>query len=90
MADVDGPTLVMAIQAVQSEIRRFEELLSSETLRDPADMQDLVVTFERAAEALKEAYLSEWTVGSNLPAYEKLVDDNRGGISAEVITFPKA
>lgn len=90
MADVDGLTLVMAIQAVQSEIRRFEGLLASETLRDPADIEIVVVTFERAAETLKAAYLSEWTPDSNLPAYDRLVDDRHTGISAEVIEFPKA
>ena len=34
MADVDGMTLMMAIQAVNEQIRRFELLLTSETLRE--------------------------------------------------------
>ena len=73
MADVDGLTLMMAIQAVDQEIKRHELLLTSETLRDPEEIQALISSYEKAAGRLREAYEAEWTPGSNLPAYAKLV-----------------
>jgi hypothetical protein len=73
MADVDGLTLMMAIQAVDQEIQRHELLLTSQTLRDPEEIQSLIATYEKAADRLREAYEAEWTAGSNLPPYAKLV-----------------
>lgn len=73
MANLDLLTLMMSIQAVQSEITKYEHLLTSETLRDTAEIQSLVFSYEKAAQSLKEAYLKEWSEGSNLPKYEKLV-----------------
>ena len=64
---------MMAIQAVAQEIRRHELLLTSETLRDPEEIQSLIASYEKAAERLREAYEGEWTAGSNLPPYAKLV-----------------
>ena len=88
MADINGITLGMAIQAVQSEIQRFEQLLTSETLRDPADVQDLIFAYERTAETLKAAYISDWTEGTSLPTYDELVKEGRHRTQAEVIKFP--
>ena len=73
MADLDGSTLMMAIQAVHRQIERYELLLTSETLRDRAQVQSLVASYEKAAERLREAYESEWTPGGNLPPYAKLL-----------------
>ena len=70
MADVDG---MMAIRAVDQEIKRHELLLTSGTLRDPEEIQTLISSYEKAADRLREAYEAEWTAGSNLPAYAKLV-----------------
>ena len=73
MAEVDGLTLMMAIQAVNAEIRRYEQLLSSETLRDPEEIQSLIFSYEKTADELKTAYESEWKEGSNLPPYDELI-----------------
>lgn len=73
MADVDGLTLMMAIQAVNEQIRRYESLLTSETLRDPEAIQSLLLSYEKAADRLRDAYESEWTPGGNLPDYARLV-----------------
>ncbi|MGH2610041.1 MAG: hypothetical protein ACRDHF_13255 [Tepidiformaceae bacterium] len=62
----------MAIQAVEAEIRRYEGLLTSETLRDREHIQSLVLSYERAAQRLKEAYLDERRDVSNLPPYESV------------------
>lgn len=75
MAELDGLTLMMAIQAVNEQIRRYEELLTSETLRDPQEIQSLILSYEGAAAHLREAYESEWSEGGNLPPYAKLVSD---------------
>ena len=73
MADVDGLTLMMAIQAVHQQIRYYEKLLDSETLRDPQQIQSLILSCEKTAQNLKEAYLEERMAASNLPSYETLI-----------------
>jgi hypothetical protein len=73
MADVGGLTLMMAIQALHQQIRYYEQLLTSETLRDPEKIQSLILSYENAGANLKEAYLEERKTGSNLPSYEILV-----------------
>ena len=73
MADIGGATLMMAIQAVHRQIRHYEDLLESETLRDPQEIQSLILSYEAAARELKVAYRQEREGGSNLPEYEALV-----------------
>ena len=64
---------MMAIQAVHAQIWHYEGLLQSETLRDAAEIQSLILSYENAARALKDAYRQERVDGSNLPEYETLV-----------------
>jgi hypothetical protein len=73
MAAVDVLTLMMAIQAVRDQIARYEALLTSGTLRDPEEIQSLIVSYEKAQERPREAHESEWREGSNLRHYSKLV-----------------
>jgi hypothetical protein len=73
MAQVDGITLMMAVQAVHAEIKRYELLLTSETLRDPEEIQSLILSYEKALSRLRAAYESECASASNLPPYSKLV-----------------
>lgn len=89
VAEVSALTLGMAIQAVQGQIRSLESLLTSETVRDPAVLQDLIFTYERAAEELKSAYLSDWSADSNLPSYETLLNPEDTSSSADITDFPK-
>jgi len=63
----------MSIQAVNDQIRRYEQLLTSETLRDPEEIQSLLFSYEKAASVLKEAYIVNWSTGGNLPEYSALV-----------------
>ena len=72
-AELDSLTLMMAIQAVRDQIRRYESLLTSATLRDPGEIQSLIFSYEKAAERLKQAYEDQWSEGSDLPPYSKLV-----------------
>ena len=75
MAELDGITLMMAVQAVHAEIVRYETLLASETLRDREEIQSLVFSYEKALARLREAYESELATVGNLPPYSKLVPD---------------
>lgn len=69
MAEVDIITLMMSIQAVYEQIKKYEALLISETLRDPEEIQSLIFSYEKAADALENAYNQDWHEGSNLPKY---------------------
>ena len=60
-------TLMMAIQAVREELKRYDLLLTSETLRDPEEIQLLILSYEKTLQRLKEAYEAVWSEGSNLP-----------------------
>jgi hypothetical protein len=75
MAEVNGMTLMLAVQAVHAEIKRYELLLTSEALRDREEIQSLVFSYEKALSRLREAYESELVKSSNLPPYSKLVPD---------------
>lgn len=74
MPEIDNMTIMMSIQAVNAEIKKYEHLLTSETLSDPEEIQSLVFSYEKAAASLKEAYISEWKEGSNLPEYQALIE----------------
>ena len=64
---------MMSIQAVTEQIKKYESLLTSETLKDAEEFQSLVFSYEKAAEVLKEAYTMNWSKGGNLPEYNTLV-----------------
>ena len=73
MAEVNGLTPMMAVQAVNAELRRCEDLVSSDRLEDAGEVQSLISSFERTADELRRAYDSEWRVGCNLPPYDELI-----------------
>jgi hypothetical protein len=73
VAELDGITLMMAVQAVRDQITRYEALLESETLTDAGEIQGLILSYEKALMKLREVYENEWREGSNLPPYSKLV-----------------
>lgn len=70
MAELDGRTLAMAIQAVAAEIRRLRALPDEKTV--PGDAL-LLVDYETAAEALEAAYAQETARATNLPPHAQLV-----------------
>lgn len=69
MPEINAKTLVMAIQAVDAEIRRLRAL--PEDMVVPGD-EVLLVEFEDAAECLQEAYAEAARVVANLPPYSQL------------------
>lgn len=73
MPELALSTLMISIQSVQKQIEYFEGLLESETVRDKAEIQELLLTYDQAAEELKKAYISKRLEGSNFPEYEELV-----------------
>lgn len=77
MVEVSLSTLLISIQAVNKQIEYFEGLLSSETVRDKAEIQELLLTFDQAAENLKEAYISTRDEGSNFPECEQLLSNEK-------------
>lgn len=70
MPEVSGRTLVMAIQAVDAEIRRLRALPDDAAV--PGDDERLV-DFENAAEELEQAYAEAMRTVANLPPYAQLV-----------------
>ena len=69
--EVSAKTLVMAVQAVDAEIRRLRALPEEAVV--PGD-ELLLVDFETAAEELEEAYAEAMRTYSNLPPYSQLVN----------------
>ncbi|OZG72624.1 hypothetical protein BTA51_13930 [Hahella sp. CCB-MM4] len=76
MSNLDLSTILVCIQSVQKQIEYFEGLLESETVRDKAEIQELLLSYDQAAENLKEAYIAMRTPGSNYPEYESLIKKN--------------
>ncbi|WP_293370191.1 hypothetical protein [Nevskia sp.] len=74
MTEIDEKTLVMAIQAVDAEIRRLRALPDERIV--PGD-EVLLVDFENAAEDLEEAYANALQKYANLPPYSQLVHRKR-------------
>ncbi len=87
MVEISLSTLLVSIQAVEKQIEYFEDLLRSETVRDKADIQDLLLTFDQAAENLKEAYISMRGEKSNFPKYEDLFSQGSKKDSDNVVNY---
>ena len=75
MPEVRGPTLMMAIQAVDEKIRALTARLDAADLdtQDVTDLEDALLSWEKAADELKVAYEAAVKMSGNLPAYDKLV-----------------
>ena len=84
MAQVDGQTLLMAVQAVQAQIRLLSEAMDQGGEDDDVtDHEDLLAGYMQAADALRVAYEAEELVSSNLPPYDMLVSMTGGGFPLE-------
>ncbi len=74
MADIDGQTLLMAVQAVQAQIHALEAQIDQAGEDDDvSDQEDLLMGYLRAAGTLRVAYEAEELTSSNLPPYDRLV-----------------
>ena len=70
MPEIRGKTLVMVIQAVESETRRLRALPDEQTA--PED-EERLVAFENVAEELEDLYEEARASETSLPAYARLV-----------------
>ncbi len=73
MVELNLSTILVSIQSVQKQIEYFEGLLESETVRDKGEIQELLLTYDQAAENLKEMYTSMRHTTNSFPAYEELL-----------------
>ncbi len=75
MPEVRGPTLMMAIQAVDDKVQGLVARLDAADpdAEDVTDLEDELLRYEKAASELKVAYEAAVKMASNLPAYDKLV-----------------
>lgn len=72
-AELSAQTLVMAVQAVEAEIRRITETVGGEITELEPDDQELLLAFSKAAMELKKAYLDAREFAPGMPPYEQLV-----------------
>ncbi|MFL6625872.1 MAG: hypothetical protein ACJ8G1_05425 [Vitreoscilla sp.] len=75
MPEVRGPTLMMAIQAVDDKVQGLVARLDAADpdAADVTDLEDELLRYEKAASELKVAYEAAVKMASNLPAYDTLV-----------------
>lgn len=72
MSDISIGSLMMSIQAIKKESARLEQLLTSETLSDGADIQDQLLSYEDAESELKKLYIEKQKFTTNYPDYNSL------------------
>jgi hypothetical protein len=78
MPEVDGNTLVMAIQAVSDKLRALETARNLAGEDGADDYFEEIMAFDSAAQKLKVAYEHALKMANNLPPYEKLVAGGSG------------
>ncbi len=74
MPEINGITLMMAIQAVESKLNEIERRLQDEACPNGAELESLLLSYDKAATALRTGYEEALRLSSNLPPYEELVD----------------
>jgi hypothetical protein len=76
MPQVNGRTLMMAIQAVDEKMNALQAQIDrAGEDDDPTDAEDLLLTYQQAADDLRAAYENARAETSNLPPYARLVRD---------------
>jgi len=74
MADISGGTLMMAIQAVEAQLRRLQARIDGAGDDDDvSDDEEMLMAYDACARELRSAYDIARSVQSNLPPYSKLV-----------------
>ncbi len=66
-------TLMVAIQCVNAEINRLDQLLNNDDADNPEELEQLLLSFDLAASDLKNAYESALEQYGALPAYDELI-----------------
>ncbi len=73
MTTLTAQTLVMAVQAVDAEIRRITESAGGDIAELEPDEQELLLAFSQAATELKVVYLELTLSAPGIPPYDQLV-----------------
>lgn len=73
MPNIDNDTLLVSLQSVYESVNRYEALLKSETLRDPENITELLISYDEALKVLKSVYQEQVAAGANLPALNDII-----------------
>lgn len=73
MAEIDGVTLRMAIQAVDAMINDLANQLEANDSQETGELELRLLKYEAALEKLKVGYEVEQKISNNLPPFEKLI-----------------
>jgi hypothetical protein len=73
MPSIDNDTLLVSLQAVYQNTKRYESLLESETLSDPENIEELLASYDEALKVLKSLYSEQLTLGASLPPIEAVL-----------------
>ncbi|MGC8078201.1 hypothetical protein [Pseudomonas paraeruginosa] len=68
-------TLMVAIQCVAARTRELDAQLQNDDPENAAELEQLLVGYDLAADDLKNAYEEALAQYSGLPSYDRLVDD---------------
>ena len=73
MPEVNGITLAIAVQAVDAKIQSLSQEIKSASEDEVTDIADLLLSYTKAADDLRDAYLVALKQSSHLPPYDELV-----------------
>ncbi|MED5523176.1 MAG: hypothetical protein VX447_00270 [Pseudomonadota bacterium] len=73
MANIDNSTLLVSLQSVYESINRYEALLESDTLKDPENVEEILMMYDEAFKVLKSAYLEAQSTDPRLPLMEEII-----------------
>ncbi len=73
MPSIDNDTLLISLQAVYQNIKRYESLIDSETLSDTENIEELLISYDEALKSLKSVYSEQLSSGANLPPMESVL-----------------
>ena len=73
MAELSPQTLAVVVQAVDAEIRNIKDSVAGDITELEPDLQELLLSYSKAATELKCYYLQACKSAPGLPPYEQLV-----------------
>lgn len=73
MPKIDNDTLLASLQCVFECVNRYETLLESDTLKDPENISELLLSYREALRVLTGVYKAQLECGENLPPIESIL-----------------
>ena len=73
MAELTPHTLVVAVRALDAEMRRITDPVGGDVTGLEPDLQELLLSYSKAATELKSYYLQVRKSSPGMPPYEELV-----------------